>query len=112
MRLAGLAWHLAGIVHIFNDEEEQTTEYTGDCVSADDDHHHHSDLPTLPTSPDKTTPATAQAEPSHCDVDLRASDTGGAQQHRTTRAANSSSKRSAPEPEGTCGRPEILLSQY
>jgi hypothetical protein len=30
MRLAGLAWHLAGIVHIFNDEEEQTTEYTGD----------------------------------------------------------------------------------
>ncbi|XP_066326898.1 uncharacterized protein [Miscanthus floridulus] len=73
----------------------------------------HSDLSsiltTVPTSPDKT-PTPAQAElsassTSHCNVDPRTSDTGGAQQqqqHQTTRA-NSSSKRSAPEEKGAEG---------
>ncbi|WVZ92564.1 hypothetical protein U9M48_038615 [Paspalum notatum var. saurae] len=65
----------------------------------------HSDLssilPTVPTSPDKTlTPAQPElsaSSSSHCNVDLRASDTGGAQRQRPTTRADSSSKRSAPE---------------
>ncbi|XP_023157181.1 uncharacterized protein [Zea mays] len=95
-----LLMSLWGECHLFS-SCSALKEKTATSSQHDD---HHSDLPT---SPAKTTPATAQAaEPSHCDVDLRASYTGGAQQqqqqqHRTTRAANSSSKRSATEPEGT-----------
>ncbi|KAL5682098.1 hypothetical protein ACJX0J_008483, partial [Zea mays] len=93
-----LLMSLWGECHLFS-SCSALKEKTATSSQHDD---HHSDLPT---SPAKTTPATAQAaEPSHCDVDLRASYTGGAQQqqqqqHRTTRAANSSSKRSATEPE-------------
>ncbi|XP_066326899.1 uncharacterized protein [Miscanthus floridulus] len=62
------------------------------------------------TSSQYKTPTPAQAElsassTSHCNVDPRTSDTGGAQQqqqHQTTRA-NSSSKRSAPEEKGAEG---------
>ncbi|KAJ1268794.1 hypothetical protein BS78_07G161200 [Paspalum vaginatum] len=69
----------------------------------------HSDLssilPTAPTSPEKT-PTPAQPElsassSSHCNVDLWASDAGGAQRPRATTRANSSCKRSAPEEENS-----------
>ncbi|NP_001346509.1 uncharacterized protein LOC100217286 [Zea mays] len=92
--------HLFSSCSALKEKTATSSQRTPKSLQSDDDH--HSDLPT---SPAKTTPATAQAaEPSHCDVDLRASYTGGAQQqqqqqHRTTRAANSSSKRSATEPE-------------